>query len=82
MDAVEPIFLSPAELYGAIGTAAAPIVIDVRRGAAFAADPRIVVGAVRRNPDDYGAKAAAYVDAFMAAINWPNVARAYGELRS
>ena len=31
---------------------------------------------------DYGAKAVAYVDAFMAAINWPNVARAYGELRS
>ena len=31
---------------------------------------------------DYGAKAAAYVDAFMAAINWPNVARAYGGLRS
>jgi Fe-Mn family superoxide dismutase len=31
---------------------------------------------------DYGARAAAYVDAFMAAINWPNVAHAYGELRS
>ena len=31
---------------------------------------------------DYGARAAAYVDAFMAVINWPNVARAYGELRS
>ena len=30
---------------------------------------------------DYGARAAAYVDAFMTAINWPNVARAYGELR-
>jgi superoxide dismutase, Fe-Mn family len=30
---------------------------------------------------DYGARAVAYVDAFMAAINWPNVARAYGELR-
>jgi Fe-Mn family superoxide dismutase len=30
---------------------------------------------------DYGARAAAYVDAFMAAISWPNVARAYGELR-
>jgi superoxide dismutase, Fe-Mn family len=30
---------------------------------------------------DYGARAAAYVDAFMAAIHWPNVARAYGELR-
>jgi Fe-Mn family superoxide dismutase len=31
---------------------------------------------------DYGARAAAYVGAFMAAINWPNVARAYDELRS
>jgi Fe-Mn family superoxide dismutase len=31
---------------------------------------------------DYGARAAAYVDAFMAAINWPHVARAYDELRS
>jgi len=31
---------------------------------------------------DYGARAAAYVDAFMAAINWPNVAHAYGELLS
>jgi Fe-Mn family superoxide dismutase len=29
---------------------------------------------------DYGARAAAYVDAFMAAINWPNVASAYAEL--
>ena len=26
---------------------------------------------------DYGAGAAAYVDAFMAAINWSNVGRAY-----
>jgi Fe-Mn family superoxide dismutase len=31
---------------------------------------------------DYGARAAAYVDAFMAAINWSNVGRAYAELRS
>jgi len=31
---------------------------------------------------DYGARAAAYVDPFMAAINWPNVARAYGEVQS
>jgi Fe-Mn family superoxide dismutase len=31
---------------------------------------------------DYGTRAAAYVDAFMAAINRPNVARAYGQLRS
>jgi superoxide dismutase, Fe-Mn family len=27
---------------------------------------------------DYGASAAAYVDAFMAAINWPNVAHVFG----
>ena len=30
---------------------------------------------------DYGARAAAYVDAFMAAVNWPNVAHAYSELQ-
>jgi len=29
---------------------------------------------------DYGARAAAYVDAFVAAINWANVARAYDRL--
>jgi superoxide dismutase, Fe-Mn family len=29
---------------------------------------------------DYGARAAAYVDAFMSAINWPNVAAAYAEV--
>jgi len=31
---------------------------------------------------DYGARAAAYVDAFMATINWTNVGHAYGQLRS
>jgi superoxide dismutase, Fe-Mn family len=30
---------------------------------------------------DYGARAAAYVEAFMAAINWPNVGRGYASLR-
>jgi superoxide dismutase, Fe-Mn family len=29
---------------------------------------------------DYGPRAAAYVDAFMAAINWPSVAAAYARL--
>ena len=28
---------------------------------------------------DYGAGATAYVDAFMGAINWPNVGRAYAK---
>ena len=31
---------------------------------------------------DYGARAAAYVDAFMAAINWQNVGRLYREAQS
>ena len=31
---------------------------------------------------DYGAKAYAYVDAFMAVINWTNVARIFGDLGS
>jgi len=30
---------------------------------------------------DYGAKAAAYVDAFIAAINWPNVSRMFAALQ-
>jgi superoxide dismutase, Fe-Mn family len=29
---------------------------------------------------DYGARAAAYVSAFVAAINWPNAGRAYASL--
>jgi Fe-Mn family superoxide dismutase len=29
---------------------------------------------------DYGARAVAYVDAFMAAINWPSVAASYAEV--
>ena len=29
---------------------------------------------------DYGAQAAAYVDSFMAAINWPNIVAAYARL--
>ena len=29
---------------------------------------------------DYGAKAAAYVDAFIEAINWANVGNAYAQL--
>ena len=31
---------------------------------------------------DYGARAAAYVDAFMAAINWPNTDRIFQQLNN
>ena len=52
MDGSKPGSISHQELYGAVGTAAAPIVIDVRRSEAFAADNRMIVGAIRRNPDE------------------------------
>jgi rhodanese-related sulfurtransferase len=44
--------LSPAELYRHLGTANAPLLIDVRRSPAFDADDRRIIGATRRLPDD------------------------------
>jgi rhodanese-related sulfurtransferase len=52
MDGPKLVSISPHDLYGAIGTGAAPVVIDVRGNAAFAADNRMIVGAIRRNPDE------------------------------
>src|SRR3954447_17697879 len=52
MDGSKPPSICPLDLYGAIGTAAAPVLIDVRRSAAFATDNRMIVGAIRRNPDE------------------------------
>jgi rhodanese-related sulfurtransferase len=52
MDGSKAPSISPQDLYGAIGTARAPILIDVRRGAAFGADNRMIVGAIRRSPDE------------------------------
>jgi rhodanese-related sulfurtransferase len=53
MDGSKPPSISPQDLYGAIGTASAPILIDVRRSAAFAADNRMIVGAIRQNSDEF-----------------------------
>ena len=44
--------ISADDLYPSLGTSAAPIVIDVRRAPAFDADERMIVGAIRRNPDE------------------------------
>jgi len=41
-------------LYGAIGTGASPLIFDVRRGAAFDVDDRMLVGSLRRLPDEVG----------------------------
>jgi rhodanese-related sulfurtransferase len=43
--------ISPKELYAAIGTAAAPLIIDVRRASAFGEDGKQIASAVRRDPD-------------------------------
>ena len=54
MDGQSPPSTSPRDLYGAIGTGAAPLIFDVRRGAAFDADDRMLVGALHRAPDEVG----------------------------
>jgi len=42
---------SPDDLYARLGTAAAPIVVDVRRQDAFNSDDRIIIGAFHRSPE-------------------------------
>ena len=44
--------LSAPDLYARLGTAAAPLLVDVRRPEAFDADPRMIIGAIRRSPED------------------------------
>ena len=42
----------PTDLYSRLGTAAAPLLIDVRTAQAFEADDRLIIGALRHAPDD------------------------------
>jgi rhodanese-related sulfurtransferase len=44
--------ISPRDLYDRLGTAQAPILIDVRRPADFAASDRCIVAALHRAPED------------------------------
>ena len=44
--------ISATHLYDRLGTASAPIVIDVRRAPAFDADDAMLAGAIRRHPDE------------------------------
>jgi rhodanese-related sulfurtransferase len=44
--------ITPTELYEQLGTACAPIVLDVRRSADIGADDRTIVSARRRDPED------------------------------
>ena len=45
-------FISPQELYRRLGTASAPLVIDVRLNDAFDADDSMLVGSMRRLPQE------------------------------
>jgi rhodanese-related sulfurtransferase len=44
--------VAPSDLYARLGTASAPVLIDVRRHDAFIADDRLIVGAFHRAPAD------------------------------
>ena len=44
--------ISPSELYARLGTAAAPIVVDVRRPAAFSAANRLIIAATYQHPEE------------------------------
>src|SRR5262245_46195710 len=47
-----PISITPHELYARLGTASAPIVIDVRRPATFSAADQMIIGAFHQPPDE------------------------------
>jgi rhodanese-related sulfurtransferase len=47
-----PTAISASDLYAAIGTAAAPLVVDVRPEQVFAAEQSILVAALRRDPEE------------------------------
>ena len=48
----KPLPTSAADLYARLGNASAPVLLDVRRQDAFAADDRLIVGAIHRAPAD------------------------------
>jgi rhodanese-related sulfurtransferase len=51
MDGLAP-SVSSAELYERLGTAVAPVVLDVRREEAFNKDSGLIIGALRRVPEE------------------------------
>src|SRR5215204_2192880 len=46
--------VSPHDLYARLGTASAPLLLDVRRQESFGADDRLIIGALHRAPEDVG----------------------------
>ena len=48
----QPLPVSPSELYSQLGTASAPVLVDVRRAVDFSSNDRLIVGACHRPADD------------------------------
>jgi rhodanese-related sulfurtransferase len=48
---VDGMSVSPQELHARLGTAAAPVLVDVRRAEAFGADQAVIIGAIHRPPE-------------------------------
>ena len=46
--------VSPHDLYARLGTASAPLLLDVRHQEAFDTDDRLIIGALHRAPEDVG----------------------------
>jgi rhodanese-related sulfurtransferase len=46
--------VSPGDLYARLGTATAPMLVDVRRQDALGADGKLIIGAYHRPPEDVG----------------------------
>ncbi len=44
--------ISSSELYARLGTASAPVLLDVRRDEAFSKDGGLIIGAIHRSPED------------------------------
>ena len=48
----QPVSISPSDLYSRLGTASAPVLVDVRSPADVSSSDRLIVGAFHRPPDD------------------------------
>src|SRR5258707_8623433 len=64
--------VSAAELYAHLGTASAPMLVDVRREDAFDADDRLIIGAARHAPGE--------VDRWSRELPVGRIVVAYGSL--
>jgi hypothetical protein len=70
--------VSAQQLCDRIGTAAAPVLIDVRKDDAFASYDSLIIGPLRRPDDEPGSHTA--VDAFMQTIAWKSADRLLSDI--